>query len=672
MEFVKQFPRNVRVINESWIMLSDGVRLSAKIWLPDDAENDPVPAILEYLPYRYQDGTADRDALTHPYFAGHGYAAVRVDMRGSGNSEGVMLGEYLKQEQDDALEIIEWITSQNWCSGAVGMIGISWGGFNGLQIAARQPAALKAVVSICSTDDRYSDDIHFMGGSMLCDNIAWSTFMFSLNTTPPDPRLLGNNWQEVWLDRLRESGLWLTDWLEHQHRDEFYRHGSVCENYEDIKAAVYAVGGWADGYSNSVFRLLSNLSSPCKGLIGPWAHKYPHFAKPGPAIGFLQECLRWWDHWLKGEENGTMDEPQLRFWMQDSVAPKTHHEYRPGRWLAEEQWPSPHIGSRVLFLNEHTLLPEAGEPAVLPISSPETVGLASGAWCPHGEFPDQASDQRAEAGGSLNFETAPLESDLEILGAPVVDIDVSCDRSSGQIVACLNEVLPGGAANRITYGILNLTHRNSHETPEPLVADREYRVRIRLNAIAHRFAAGNRIRLSLSTAYWPTVWPSPEKVTLRVRTASSTLTLPERSNRQTDHDIPEFPEPEAAPPLSKTVLRKPSSDWTITEDMQTGNVVVNQRFDEGEVIYDEYDGWNVDSTHDETFTIHPDDPSSARCDITWTEAFSRGAWNMSSRTRTSVTSTPTHFLLEAMLEARLGGKIVHDQKWKRSFRRKLV
>ncbi|MCP4981936.1 MAG: CocE/NonD family hydrolase, partial [Gammaproteobacteria bacterium] len=341
MQVVTEYPHRTSVRDPVFITLSDGVRLAARIWLPEDADANPVPAILEYLPYRRQDGTADRDALTHPYFAGHGYACVRVDMRGSGDSDGVLLGEYLKQEQDDALEIIDWITTQSWCAGTVGMIGISWGGFNGLQVAARRPPALKAIVSIASTDDRYADDIHHMGGCLLNDNAAWNAAMFSINTTPPDPAVHGDDWRDIWCQRLRGSGFWLEDWMQHLTRDEFYQHGSVCQNYADIEAAVYAVGGWADGYSNAVFRLLAGLDAPCKGLVGPWAHKYPHFAEPGPAIGFLQECLRWWDYWLKDKDTGIMDEPQLRCWMEDPVPPSTYYPERPGRWVAENSWPSP-------------------------------------------------------------------------------------------------------------------------------------------------------------------------------------------------------------------------------------------------------------------------------------------------------------------------------------------
>jgi putative CocE/NonD family hydrolase len=672
MKIVDQFPQEVDVLDPLFITLSDGIRLAVRVWLPNDAARNPVPAILEYLPYRRHDGTADRDALTHPYFAGHGYAAVRVDMRGSGDSEGVMLGEYLKQEQDDALEIIDWITAQAWCSGNVGMIGISWGGFNGLQIAARRPPALKAIVSICSTDDRYADDIHYMGGCLLNDNAAWNSYMFSINTTPPDPDVVGNKWQDVWRDRLTGSGLWLEDWLTHQHRDAFYKHGSVCEDFADIEAAVYAVGGWADGYSNAVFRLLDGLNAPCKGLVGPWAHKYPHFAEPGPAIGFLQECLRWWDYWLKGIDTGIMNEPQLRCWMQEPVPPKTYYKERPGRWVAEEAWPSDRISSLSLHLNADGLGETAGNEVPLRINSPLTVGLMAGQWCPHGVDPDQPGDQRVEAGGSLLFTSEPLDEALEILGAPVVSLEVASDKPVAMVAVCLNEVMPDGAVTRITYGLLNLTHRNSHEHPEAVEPGETYRVQVQLNDAGHSFGVGNRIQVAVSSVYWPIAWPSPEKATLTITAASSTLNLPVRPPSDADATLRPFDPPESAPPLGKTVHAEPAYSWSFERDMITDVVTQHQWFDEGRTTYNEHDGWTIASTHDEYLSIHPDDPASAKLDITWTEEFSRGIWQVSSRTQTILTCSKTHFHLEASLEARQGDEVVHSQTWKRDFPRDLV
>src|SRR5688572_3538521 len=386
MRAVAKFPKQVVEIENVFIPLADGTKLAARIWLPEDAEVNPVPAILEYLPYRKRDRTIDRDALTHPYFAGHGYAGVRVDIRGSGDSDGVLLGEYLKQEQDDALEVLDWLCSQPWCSGSVGMIGISWGGFNGLQIAARRPAALKAVVSICSTDDRYADDIHFMGGCLLLDKISWYSTMFSLNTAPPDPLLVGEKWRDLWMQRLKDSGFWLEDWLKHQRRDDFYKHGSVCEDWSAIECPVFAVGGWADGYSNAVFRLLANLKGPRKGLIGPWGHKYPHFARPGPRIGFLQECIRWWDQWLKSIDTGIMAEPMLRAWMQDPAPPQPYYDERPGRWIAEKSWPSDntHLEPRPLLPKRLGNAGQRATAAMATVHPLQTVGLAAGKWCSYG------------------------------------------------------------------------------------------------------------------------------------------------------------------------------------------------------------------------------------------------------------------------------------------------
>jgi uncharacterized protein len=413
---VTTFPRAVRIIEHTLIPLKDGTMLAARIWLPRDAEQTPVPAILEYLPYRKRDGTYERDALTYPYLAGHGYAGVRVDIRGSGESTGLLFDEYAKQEQDDGLEVIAWLAAQPWCNGSVGMMGISWGGFNGLQIAARCPPALKAIVTICSTDDRYADDVHYMGGTLLTAGLGWSSFFFGSMCLPPDPMLVGNAWRAMWLERLQNTPLFFEAWLHHQRRDAYWKHSSVCENYNAIQCAVYAVGGWTDGYKNAIPRLLERLNAPRKGLIGPWAHAYPHFALPGPQIGFLQEILRWWDYWLKGIDTGVMDEPTLRAWMTDSVKPASHHDILPGRWVAESSWPSTVIKPRRLFLTDAGLQNADASLTPRPVCSPQTVGKRGGEWVPFGRGRDQAADQQEDDRQSLVFDTAPLDGPIEILG----------------------------------------------------------------------------------------------------------------------------------------------------------------------------------------------------------------------------------------------------------------
>jgi predicted acyl esterase len=262
---VTSFARAVREIEHTTIPLKDGTRLAARIWLPEDAETDLVPALLEYLPYRKHDGTHERDALTHPYLAGHGYAAVRVDIRGSGESDGVLEDEYSQPELDDALEVIAWLASQPWCSGAVGMFGISWGGFNALQLAALRPPALKAIVTLCSTDDRYADDVHYMGGAKLASaDLGWGGFFFADMCHPPDPLLVGERWREMWLQRLENMPLFLERWLKHQRRDGYWRRDSVaifvvgCATLSKLRAC--SSGG-------TYRRIRSARTTSCRGIV---------------------------------------------------------------------------------------------------------------------------------------------------------------------------------------------------------------------------------------------------------------------------------------------------------------------------------------------------------------------------------------------------------------------
>ncbi len=342
------------------------------------------------------------------YVAGHGYACIRLDIRGSGDSDGIIADEYTDQEQADGCDAIAWIAAQPWCDGSVSMIGISWGGFNGLQIAARQPPALTSVITVGSTDDRYATDIHWVGGCLSKDNFDWSATMLAHNDLPPDPEIVGAGWREAWLTRARANRPWIIEWMRHQRRDDYWKQGSVCEDFARIKVPVYAVSGWADNYSESVPRLLAGLVVPRLGLIGPWAHSYPYDVAVEPAIGWLDEVVRWLDHWHKGRDTGMLAEPMYRVWMQDSLPPSTCYLERPGRWVAEASWPSPRIEMRRLHLNaDRSLAPAASDDAPLSICSPLWVGLTAGEVGRYGEDAEWPPDQREDDGGSLVFVTEP-------------------------------------------------------------------------------------------------------------------------------------------------------------------------------------------------------------------------------------------------------------------------
>jgi predicted acyl esterase len=642
---VTTFPRTVRVIEHALIPLKDGTKLAARIWLPDDAERNPVPAILEYLPYRKRDGTYERDALTHPYLAGHGYAGVRVDIRGSGESEGLLFDEYATQEQDDGVEVIAWVAAQDWCSGVVGMMGISWGGFNGLQIAARRPPALKAIVTICSSDDRYADDAHYMGGTLITAGLEWAFFFFGTMCLPPDPLLVGDDWRATWLERLENVPLFFEVWLHHQRRDSYWRHGSVCEDYAAIECPVYAVGGWTDAYTNTIPRLLAGLKVPRKGLIGPWAHAYPHFAFPGPQIGFLQEMLRWWDHWLKGINTGVMDEPMLRGWMMDSVKPQSHYDVLPGRWVAEALWPPPGIKPRRLFLTDAGLQEEAAPLTVLAVCSPLTVGKCAGNWVPFGRGHDQADDQREDDMRSLVFETPPLEAPVEILGAPIVTLDVASDRPMANVVVRLCDVHPSGESLRVSYGVFNLAHRDGHEVPAPLAIGERYRVRIQLNDAGSVFPAGHRVRLAISTAYWPMVWPGPEKATLQI--FGGTLDLPVRPPATADALLSPLPGPESAPPEKPTLLRR-------------GGMHI-ERIDRI--------GLEIGTAGKRHYHVEEDDPLGAVAELQRTQTLSRDGWQIRIETQMRLSCTHDTFLLKASLRAYEGEQEVCHREWDRTIAR---
>ncbi len=663
MKTIVEFPRRVVEHADYGIVMPDGCRLSARIWIPDDAELDPVPAILEHLPYRKRDGTVARDSLTHPYLAGHGYASIRVDMRGNGDSEGLMDDEYTEQELEDACEVIAWAARQPWCNGSVGMMGISWGGFNALQVAAKQPPALKAIVTLCSTDDRYADDIHYKGGLLLTENQGWGATMLAYSSGPPDPALVGERWGDMWMERLDNEPFLPAVWLRHQRRDAYWRRGSVCEDFSLIKAATLAVGGWGDGYKNTVSRLVTGISphAPARGIVGPWIHKYPHFAVPRPAIGFLQEALRWWDRWLKGIDTGVENDPAMRLYLMDSVPPREWYESRDGRWIAEQEWPSPRIKTRVLELGDDLRSPAGALPAA--IASPQDCGLQGGEYCAIWLGPDMPGDQREDDVRSLCFDHVLGEA-VDIVGGPVVRLRISADKPVAMAAVRLCDVGPDGASTRITYGVLNLTHRNGHADPRPVVPGEVMEVALRLDDVAYRVPEGHVLRVALSSAYWPLVWPSPEPVTLTVH--GGALDLPVRPPAEGDEVA--FEAPEAAAPWAVDVLREPAHGRRIECDAGTGRVTLRIDDDFGEVR-DRGHGLATGGVAREVWTIDPADPLSAHGETHWTETLRRGDWSVRTETFTTMRSDASQFHLTGRIEAYENDGLVFERDFREAIER---
>ncbi|MGF1609683.1 MAG: CocE/NonD family hydrolase, partial [Kiloniellales bacterium] len=415
-------------------------------------------------------------------------------------------------------------------------------------------------------------------------------------------------------------------------------------------------------------QLVANVPG-AKGIVGPWVHKYPHFAVPEPRIGFLQECLRWWDQWLKGRDSGIMVEPDYRAYMQEAVPPRAVYEERAGRWIAEPAWPSPNIRPRDFALNPGRLGDAAEAETALTICSPQTTGLASGEFCMIWLGPEWPTDQRVDDAGSLVFDSAPLDERLEIFGAPAVSLELSVDQPIAFVAVRLCDLAPTGSSTRITYGVLNLTHRESHEAPQPLVPGERLRVRVQLDDIAYALPPGHRLRLAISTAYWPLIWPSPQTVTASVFTGASRLTLPLRPARV--ETPPSFEPPEAAPPLALEVLRAPSNSRTIETDVRSGETTLRIVDDFGE-HRNPLHGLITGAIARETMSIRPDDPLSARAETHWTETLQRGDWRVRTESRTTLWSDRSAFHIRAEVLAFEGEQEVHSKTWDRTVPRDLI
>lgn len=640
----------------------DGVRLSARLWLPVTTGGEPAPAVLEYIPYRKRDMVRARDERNHPYFAGHGYACVRVDMRGSGDSEGVMTDMYSAEELDDAIEVIDWIASQHWCSGSVGMMGTSWGGTSALQAATRRPDALKAIIAVCATNNRFDDDIHHMGGCLLTDTVEWGATLPAILAAPPDPEIVGPTWRRLWEERLEGLSFPLEDWIQHETRDAYWRWGSANEAPRDIVCPVLLVGGWADRYSNTVMNLLTQGHDRCWGIIGPWGHHYPDVGCPGPAIGFQQEAVRWWDRWLKGAENGVDQEPRLRVWVQSYDPPLDRIEIRSGHWISEPRWPSENIACRDFWLSPARLEPApSGDSSKAVVHMALGVGSAAGDTGYFGRDGGLPSDQRDDDALSLIFETDPLREPLEILGPARLRVSLESDQPVATLVARLNDVPPSGDVARVTYAVRNLVLDNNGQEPDQLLPNEVRSFIIDFPNVAYRFDREHRIRLALSSSYWPLIWPSPRPTRLTLELASARLALPVRQVTAGVKPAP-FAEPLNADNAQvRAITAPPLERWTQTDgDINSRSIGWHQPYKCVRHTAIDLD-FAYETSAEHKITL--DDPLSAHSRCEHRLHFRRGDWAVEIISIATLTSTETTFKPVGSIEVRENRARVFERQW---------
>lgn len=522
---------------EEWIPMPDGVRLAATLYMPEDAPPDRrFPPILEYLPYRKDDGLLERDHRLYGGIVPRGFVGARVDIRGTGRSEGRLPeGEYSEQEHRDALVVIDWLATRPWSSGRVGMWGISWGGFNAIQVGMLGPPALGAIVAVDAADDLFHLDIHYIDGMVHLDEYELGIDMWNAMTPAPDFPV-----DDAALGDRFDAEPWLLSWLRHQRDGPFWRRGSLRPRYERLGVPALLVGGWYDGYRDSVPRMLQHVPAHTRAIVGPWNHTYPHSAEPGPAIEWRHLVARWWDQWLRGTDTGILQEPRIAVYVRDWAPPDPGLKLVPGAWRAEDAWPP--AGARALRFHLRADGGLGEEPSTAEVHALQyrpTAGHEAGAWW--GELTvDQATLDEA----CLVYDSAPLEEGMVVLGMPSAELRASVDAQLAHFFVRLSDVAPDGRVTLVTGGGLNGAHRLSSTDPEPLDPGRVELLSVPMRFTSWTFRAGHRIRVAVSNALWPMIWPTPHPMTLDLHVGSegSSVELPVVPAEGSPP--PPFPDPE--------------------------------------------------------------------------------------------------------------------------------
>ncbi len=647
-------------IEEVFIPMKDGVRLAADLYLPREAApGEKFPALLEYLPYRKDDGSTGHYEV-HAYFARRGYASARVDIRGTGRSEGAPPDrEYSDEEQLDGLQVIAWLASRPWSSGKVGMFGISWGGFNSIQLAARRPPALKAILAVEATEDLFQDDVHYIDGLFHFDEYELSMDLQPAITAHPDYPL-----EKKALAGRFDSPPWSLLYKRQQRDGEFWERASTRNRLADLTVPAFLIAGWLDGYRDSVPRMLERMKGPVKAIVGPWNHSYPHDAAPGPEIEWRREAVRFWDYWLKGRDTGVMDEPRLAVYVRHWHPPDPALETIPGEWRSEDGWPIQRTRLRTLYPSfDHTLEDAAGAPAAHDLKYVPSAGISAGFWW--GEI---APDQRPVDAFSLVYDSAPLEQDTEILGFPEAHLRASASAPLAHWFVRLSDVAPDATTTLVTGAGLNGAHRESTRDPKPLEAGRIYPLEIEMHFTSWVFPKGHRIRLAVSNALWPMIWPTPHPMTTSLHLGgapASRLVLPVIPAAPRPRPRFEPPEPSEPQPGVRSAGGTWPGEFTLVRDENrrtarvdwSGTSITERPW--GKLEDSEKLSYRVEDARPEAASVRAEAETTLRLPgrvLTW-------------RVVTELTSDLTRFFYRHYREVLENGVRVRDKSWEETIPR---
>lgn len=649
------------VLEKSTLQMRDGVHLAVTYYRPvAKTAGETFPVLMEMLPYRKDDFFALGDYEYGAYFAKRGYVVARVDVRGTGGSEGaVPVSEYSQAEIADAEELVAQFAKQSWSNGKVGMYGLSWSAFNGLMTAHRKPPALKAIIAAHGSTDLFYNDVHYIDGALHIDSYAHQIDTDNAMPQTPDYRI-----DDTYFKNRFDREPWLFTWLREQQDGDFWRKESITFK-APLEVPTYLIGGLLDGYRDFVMDVSKTTKAPFIAEIGPWNHAWPEYGAPGPNYEWRQKALRWWDYWLKDIKNGVLEEPRWTTFMRTGHAPATDLTTVPGFWRCDRQWPFEGSSTKRLYAQTAHQLGNA--PSTQHHSDSlryrAGAGLEAGGW-----WGEQIGDMAADDQHSLVYDSAPLTEAMDIVGMPQVHLRVAADAPHYQWSVRLEDVAPDGKVSLISGAAINPSQRVSRLAPQALIPGQATTLSTAIHFTTWRFKPGHRIRLSVSNAQFPMLWPSPTAGTTKLLLGKDTwveLPLVPVKNDTAQHCALPPPEASDAAPFGKE-LAKNGPTFSSVRNEKTGDATFTTT-----------DGvsWSIDNNtfkSSNTFNWYVNDasPANASYDGERRNIFNIGNREIDLATKAQIKSDATHFHVTFTKILRENGKLVREKTWTESIPRK--
>jgi len=528
-------------IRDDWITLPDGVRLSVTYYQPVAQKSDELfPVLLEMLPYRKDDLSKPSAHPSYDFFARKGLALAKVDIRGTGSSEGQLpTREYSPQEIDDGVAVIAALAELPWSNGNVGMWGISWGGFNSIQVALRNPPQLKAILVAHASDDLFANDVHYTDGIFGLDE-----YILSINHLTGFMRSPEYVVDEAYFSNRFDREPWIFNYVRNSEYGDFWSSGSLKGQYENLNIPTYLIGGLLDGYRDTLPHVLENSTTPTRAILGPWPHAWPHSVAPGPDWEWREDASQWWSHWLVDSEESKQQEFEsnsFRVFLRSGENSLEGSEELGGQWL-ESAWPLP--GSQIevasFYPSTNSAMQAdipAGETAIISLTNNPGAGIELGEWW--GELTPAMNTVDSDA---MVFDSEPVAEAIRLIGEPSVFLDAASDATDGNWIVRLEDVSPEGVVTKITGGAINGQLRDSISNGAKLSPNQFYQMHIPLRMTTWTFQPGHRVRLALSNSAFPMFWPSAllGASSLRTNTQATRLELPllNASAELTELDLP--------------------------------------------------------------------------------------------------------------------------------------